>query len=133
MKRLLLASAFILASAGPLAAGEEFGRMDTDGNGSVTWEEFSAAYPSMREPAFAAIDTNGDKLMSHEEWHNFRNRHGKDGAGMQNMGSGMKMPPEGMTMPPKGMPGKNGKPMIMPPAGHGKPQNGKMLIEPPKE
>ncbi|MFV0422903.1 calcium-binding protein [Oleidesulfovibrio sp.] len=135
MKRLLLASAFILISAGPLAAGEEFGRMDTNGDGVVNWEEFSAAYPSMREPAFAAIDTNNDKQMSHEEWHMFRDRHGKDGKGMEGMdsASGMKMPPEGMTMPPKGMMKKEGgKQLIMPPSGQ-KPEGGKMMIEPPKE
>lgn len=126
MKRFLLASAFILVSAGPLAAGAEFGRMDTNGDGVVNWEEFSAAYPSMREPAFTAIDANKDKQMTHEEWHMFTNRHGKDGKGMEGMGSGM-------AMPPKGMMNKQGeKQLIMPPAGQ-KSEGGKMMIEPPKE
>ncbi len=108
MKRLFFIGVLVLGLAMPALADEGFGRIDTNGDDSVTWEEFSAAYPTMREPAFTAIDTNGDGLMSHDEWHAFQERHGKDGRGMGGMG--------GMSMPPKKMQKEKGKQLIMPPA-----------------
>lgn len=110
MKRLLLASAIILCSASFASADAKFDKMDTDANGSVSWEEFSATHPQMRKPAFQTIDANSDNAISHDEWHEFLSRHGAGGEGM---GGGMgKM---GGQMPPKGMGGMSGMPIIKAP------------------
>lgn len=79
------------------AIGDKFAQMDKNGDGKVSWEEFSAAYPQMREAAFEAIDTSGDAFVSLEEWEAFSQGHSRDmmSSGMGGMG--------GMTMPPSGM------------------------------
>ncbi|MFI3272867.1 MAG: EF-hand domain-containing protein [Pseudomonadota bacterium] len=98
MKRLVLAATMVLCSASFAMADARFDAMDTDNNGTVSWEEFEAAMPQMRKPAFEAIDTDSDGAMTDAEWNAFLNRHGAGGKGM---GEGQGM--SGMTMPPKGM------------------------------
>jgi hypothetical protein len=52
--------------------------MDADADGKVSWEEFSAAYPRMREAAFASIDSSGDGSLSLQEWLEFSAGHAAD-------------------------------------------------------
>ncbi len=90
------------AQAMPEKAQDRFAQMDTDKNGTVSWEEFSTAIPSMREQAFDSIDTDKNKAINREEWNTFSVGHGK---------------PQGMPM--QGMPSQGkptGKPLITPPS-----------------
>ena len=102
MKKLLFLAALTLGAAPAYAAPDRFEQMDKDGNGQVDWEEFQAAVPGMKRPAFDTIDAD-------------------------NMGGQQGMPPAGMGMPAgmggKAMPPagaeKGGMPMIQPPAQQG--------------
>lgn len=99
MKKLVLTALLLLALSSVAQADEKFTQMDTNNDGSVTWEEFSAFYPNMKKPAFEAVDTNGDQLISHEEWDAFRGEHARMAA-PENMG---------------GAKGEGGMPTIHPP------------------
>lgn len=101
MKRLLLSAAMVLCSASFAMADARFDAMDTNKNGTVSWEEFEAAMPQMRKPAFEAIDTDSNGAMTAGEWDAFLNHHGQGGKGMGGSGSMSGM--GGMTMPPQGM------------------------------
>ena len=72
-------------------ASERFDEMDADKDGKVTWAEFSACYPNMREAAFAMIDTSADGFIDRVEWIDFS-------AGHAGGGMGKSMP----VMPPSG-------------------------------
>ncbi|UZP68897.1 calcium-binding protein [Desulfovibrio mangrovi] len=121
MKRLVLAALITCLWTSPGFADDKFGKMDKDGNDSVSWEEFEAHHPNMRKAAFETIDKDSDGAISHDEWHAFMGSHGADGKAMGGgMGQGMQMPPKGG----KGMPPGH------PPTGK---DGGKMLIEPPKK
>jgi Ca2+-binding EF-hand superfamily protein len=45
----------------------EFGGMDRDGNGSVSFEEFAAHHHGMMQAGFAALDANGDHAIDAAE------------------------------------------------------------------
>ena len=112
MKKLLLLAALALCAAPAYAAPDRFEQMDKDGNGQVDWEEFQAAIPGMKRPAFEAIDADKSGGICRSEWENFTKSH---------MGGQKGMPPAGMggkTMPPAGAQ-KGGMPMIQPPAQQG--------------
>ena len=64
--------------AKPEAASESFKRMDNNRDNKIVLEEFTIAFPNMREAAFAAIDRNGDKIIDQEEWAVFIKNHGAD-------------------------------------------------------
>jgi hypothetical protein len=51
---------------------------DIDGNGdeTVTWEEFKSYFPQAEPRVFAALDLNNDKVIDHNEWHDFEEAHG---------------------------------------------------------
>ena len=95
MNRVFFAAALVLAlataaQANPAlakpagqdpAAGDRFARMDTDNNAKITWQEFEAALPQMRRPAFDAIDSDKSGDISRAEWDAFRSNHGASGMG----------------------------------------------------
>ena len=117
MKKLLLLAALALCASPAYAAPDRFAQMDKDGNGQVDWEEFQAAIPGMKRPAFDTIDADKSGGISREEWDAFMKSH-MGGQKMPPAGTGMgKMPPAGMgKMPPEDMGGKTGMPLIQPPA-----------------
>lgn len=85
MKKILFALAFICIFATAVSADAKFGKMDTNSDESVSWEEFSATYPSMKELAFQTIDKDKSGGISHDEWHGFMAGHNtgeKKGGGM---------------------------------------------------
>lgn len=99
MKKILFALALICIFATGASADAKFGKMDTNGDESINWEEFSNTYPSMKELAFQTIDKDKSGGVSHEEWHSFiagHNTGDKKGGGMmggmmggkEKMGSG---------------------------------------------
>lgn len=59
-------------------ARDSFERMDKNKDEKVLFEEFSIAFPNMREAAFTAIDRNGDKIIDQEEWTVFIKNHASD-------------------------------------------------------
>lgn len=97
------------------AGQASFSKMDADGDGKVTQEEFLKAHPGMKPEAFARIDKDGDKAITAEEWGQFMVGHSSMGGGQGAPMGGM---PGGkpMAMPPAGsMPGSGDMPMVMPP------------------
>ena len=107
MKKLLFLAALTLCAAPAYAAPDRFEQMDKDGNGQVDWEEFQAAVPGMKRPAF---DTS--------EWDNFMKSHMGGQKGMPPAGMGMPAGMGGKAMPPAGAE-KGGMPMIQPPVQQG--------------
>lgn len=108
MKKILFALAFVCIFATAVSADTKFGKMDTNGDGIVSWEEFSKTYPSMKELAFKTIDKDNSGGISHEEWHAFMAGHntgGKKGGGMM-----------GGMMGGKGKMGSGAPELIAPPA-----------------
>ena len=57
--------ASVLGLAGAHAAG--FSAADANGDGAVSAEEFTAAYPDLGEEAWNAADTNADGSLSEKE------------------------------------------------------------------
>ena len=60
----------------PMAFEAHFGDMDTDGDGSVSREEFGAYFQDADQTVFAALDMNQDGGIDHDEWHAFKKAHG---------------------------------------------------------
>ena len=54
----------------------EMSELDTDNDGFMSFEEFSAPKMEKYRSWFNAIDTDGDGSLSQEEWDAFRNAHG---------------------------------------------------------
>ncbi|SEP12700.1 EF hand [Salinihabitans flavidus] len=50
-----------------LAVAQSVSEMDTDGDGTVSFEEVQAAYPEMTEEDFENLDTNGDGALDDAE------------------------------------------------------------------
>jgi len=65
MNKAISAFVFGLALAG--AAQAQTVVSDTDGNGSYSIEELSAAYPDMTPDVFATIDVSGDGAVDADE------------------------------------------------------------------
>jgi hypothetical protein len=65
MNRTISALVFGLALAG--AAQAQTVVTDTDGNGSYSIEELTAAYPDMTPEVFATIDANTDGAVDADE------------------------------------------------------------------
>lgn len=70
------------AEAMPKAKNDVFLRLDADGNGEVTKDEFMKAMPDMREEAFNVIDKDKNGLMTREEWDAFFATHNTGGVSM---------------------------------------------------
>ena len=105
-------------NAGPLARPSDpaarHAQMDADGNGLVSWEEFTAARPSLNRNAFDRIDANSDGGICINEWQAFSSGHG-GAAPAPDMGKMMGAMKGSMpSAKPQGAPG--GMPLIMPPA-----------------
>ena len=126
MKPLHIALAAVLclwaasAQANPAAtdAGktDKFVQMDTNKDNKVTYEEFKAFYPNMREEAFAVIDKNNDKVIDRAEWDEFVSNHssGHMGGSMGNLMGGQNGMPGNAMMP---TPGSADMPLVTPPNG----------------
>ena len=74
---LLLANT---AQANPEMAGQRglsdsFAAMDYNNDGKIDSTEFARAHPDLRPEAFSAIDLNGDKVITREEWEKFAKGH----------------------------------------------------------
>lgn len=113
---LWAASAQANPAAGDADKVDKFAMMDTNKDGKVSYEEFKAFFPNMREEAFAVIDKNGDKSIDRAEWDEFVSNHssGHMGGSMGGMMGGQSgMPGNGM-MPP---PGSADMPLVTPPNG----------------
>ena len=53
-----------------------FGDIDTNGDDLVNWEEFKKYFPHAKKKKFVKIDSNKDKMVDHDEWHDFKEKHG---------------------------------------------------------
>lgn len=66
---IALAVAFGLSAAGgALAQPLDFNALDADQNGEITLEELQVAIPDLTPESFAMLDTNGDGVLSAEEF-----------------------------------------------------------------
>ena len=120
MKKMLLLAAMALCASPAFSAPDRFAQMDKNNDGNVDWEEFQAAVPGMKRPAFDTIDADKSSGITRSEWDTFMKSH-MGGQKAPGMGGGM--PPAGMGMPPAGMGGQTGSdaakgdmPLIQPPA-----------------
>lgn len=105
---LISAAALATPDRAQNVAGK-FAQMDKNGDGSVSWEEFSAFYPQMHKAAFESIDASKDSLISLEEWQEFSSGHSRDRAA-SGMGAAASDGKGGMVMPPPGMGAKTDSP-----------------------
>jgi hypothetical protein len=53
-----------------------FGDIDSDDNDKVTWEEFKMHFAHGKKDVFTKIDQNTDGTIDHDEWHDFKEKHG---------------------------------------------------------
>jgi hypothetical protein len=51
-----------------------FRDVDTNEDGTATWEEFKAHFPQAEPRVFEILDVNEDKVVDHDEWHRFEER-----------------------------------------------------------
>ena len=123
---------FCWAIAQALPAGanppseSRFALLDADGNGNLTWDEFSSALPGMTRTAFDTIDSDSSGAIDLEEWNRFSSQHSKsDGHGMT---KGM-MPAPGM-MKKMAMPTHSG---LDGEAGNAAPSDSMPLVMPPTQ
>ncbi|WP_373087130.1 EF-hand domain-containing protein [Sneathiella sp.] len=70
MKKMLLSAAavMVLAAAPALAATPDFKSVDTDGNGSVSYEEMIVVMPDASQDAFKSADADQNGELSQEEY-----------------------------------------------------------------
>ena len=114
---LMASPSFAMPGMGSGSGGtvDKFSQMDTDKNGKVTSEEFKALFPNMREEAFMAIDKDGDKFISVEEWNAFMKDH-SSGMRPNTMNNGPMPAVTGNPMMPN--PGSAELPLVTPPNGN---------------
>jgi hypothetical protein len=60
----------------PKTFNAHFPDMDTSGDELVSWPEFKAYFPQAEPKVFEALDLNKDKVVDHDEWHEFKAAHG---------------------------------------------------------
>lgn len=60
----------------PASFKGHFGDMDASGDDRVDWEEFKAHFSHAQPDVFKAIDLSKDNVLSHDEWHAFKEAHG---------------------------------------------------------
>lgn len=109
-------SALANPAATDAGKADKFVMMDTNKDGKVSYEEFKAYFPNMREEAFAVIDKNGDKFIDRAEWDEFVSNHssGHMGGSMGNMMGGQNGMGGSAMMP---TPGNADMPLVTPPNG----------------
>ena len=91
MKKLLIISmASLMLVAGSISASiaghnyhgcggmRDMTDMDSNEDGEITLEEFSARQMKMQKNAFEMLDTNSDGVIDSTEWDNFLEMHGYD-------------------------------------------------------
>ena len=64
-----------------------FHEVDSNSDGMVTWEEFKAYFPQGEHRVFEILDMNKDKVVDHDEWHQFEEAHGAKHHGRTSSGS----------------------------------------------
>lgn len=60
----------------PSPYNAHFGDMDYSGDDGVKWYEFKRYFPDATPEIFMGIDLNGDGVIDHDEWHQFKEAHG---------------------------------------------------------
>ncbi len=89
MKQLffyLCLTLIFLSGTHALASGSKMGKsstiselqisdMDGNKNGSISFEEFKAAFPSIRPNVFSILDKNQDGQLNKAEWQSFQEMH----------------------------------------------------------
>jgi hypothetical protein len=50
--------------------------MDTNMDEGVDWEEFNSYFPHAEPEIFQKADGNSDQKIDHDEWHEFKDKHG---------------------------------------------------------
>lgn len=60
----------------PAGYNAHFGDLDTSGDDQVSRDEFKAYFPDADMNVFEAVDADHNGLISHEEWHRFKEAHG---------------------------------------------------------
>ncbi|WP_334128026.1 hypothetical protein [Sneathiella sp.] len=70
MKKLIISAATVtfLAAAPAMAAGPDFTAVDTDGDGSVTYEELAVVMPDVTKEQFNSVDSDEDGVLSKDEY-----------------------------------------------------------------
>tara|TARA_R100000005_G_scaffold96663_1_gene85716 strand:+ start:8156 stop:8383 length:228 start_codon:yes stop_codon:yes gene_type:complete len=70
MRKLIISTATVtlLAAAPAMAAAPDFSAVDTDGNGSVSYEELIVVMPNVTKEQFASVDTDENGELSQEEY-----------------------------------------------------------------
>jgi hypothetical protein len=56
----------------------EMSKVDSNNDGDITFDEFSAPTTEKLKSGFKMLDTNNDKVISKEEWKEFLRVHGMD-------------------------------------------------------
>lgn len=76
MSKMFGALLLTLCLALPAFAGVDynlcFNAIESDYDGEMTTEEFSAAFPDGDMSVFKSADTDGNGTVSHEEWEDFK-------------------------------------------------------------
>jgi len=61
----------------PASFNAHFGDMDTDGDDLINWDEFKSYFEQATPDIFKALDGNEDSRVDHDEWHAFKEAHGR--------------------------------------------------------
>ena len=56
----------------------EMSELDSNEDGLITFDEYSAPYIEKHRSAFKMLDTNNDDLIDNDEWDKFLEMHGYD-------------------------------------------------------
>jgi hypothetical protein len=67
MKRIILATVSAMTIAGVANAATDLADLDTDGDGSASYEEIVAIFPNLTKEEFAEVDTNGSNGWDADE------------------------------------------------------------------
>ena len=60
----------------PESYNAHFGDIDTDGDELVSREEFDAYFENAEPKVYNALDIDQDGSVDHDEWHEFKEAHG---------------------------------------------------------
>jgi len=71
----------------PKSYEARFHEIDSNSDAMVTWEEFKEYFPQAEPRVFEILDINKDKVVDHDEWHEFEEAHGAKHHGRTSSGS----------------------------------------------